>query len=166
MLRGFYHYAYPEYSSAQAEAAHFASVVGALQPGELMCLDFEEQYSDPVNWCSAFLSALESAYNGQIVPLVYLNYATVERCNWAPVSAHYPLWLAAWQSRQPVVSWPAGVPIWQNDDIGPAGGDADIFFGSISDFQNLGYRGTPAPVFQWKFLGESSNVDLGNLNHG
>src|ERR1035437_1051862 len=56
ILRGFYHYAYPEYNSATDEASWFCKAVYDLQEGESLYLDFEENYAgDAVAWCKEFL---------------------------------------------------------------------------------------------------------------
>src|SRR5437899_8648243 len=39
----FYHYAYPQYNSAVAEANYQHQVVGSIRPNDAIMLDFEEQ---------------------------------------------------------------------------------------------------------------------------
>lgn len=60
MPRGYYHYAYPQYNSPEAEADWFAQTVGPLQTGEVVALDFEEKHSNPVDWSLRFLQRVES----------------------------------------------------------------------------------------------------------
>src|SRR5665213_3374030 len=40
-LRGFYHYARPDYSDPEPEAQEFVNVVDGFQAGEVACLDLE-----------------------------------------------------------------------------------------------------------------------------
>ena len=93
ILRGYYHYSYPQYNSATAEADWFLSVIGTPQTGEILMLDFEESYSDPPTWCKAFLDRVYSRIG--IKPWLYLNYSQTNSYNWTSIiNAGYPLSLA------------------------------------------------------------------------
>jgi len=91
---GFYHYAYPQYNGPEEEADWFTKVV-SCRPGEILCLDFEEHYSNPVDWCKRFLDRVKS--NMGFNPLIYLNMSLVKSYVWTPViKGGYGLWLALW----------------------------------------------------------------------
>jgi len=67
----YYHFAYPAYNTAAAEAAMFNGTVGPLEPAEAMCGDFEDDPSAHQfprgnagqDWVRAFLAALEAPQN-------------------------------------------------------------------------------------------------------
>lgn len=150
MTRGYYHYGYPTYNAPEAEAESFFSVVGELQPGEFIALDFEEAYADPVSWCLAFLIRAESLFGTK--PLVYLNENTILSHDWTPVSsAGYGLWIARYGTNSGIEenvslgtgSWPFAA-MWQYTSRGSAAGhaplDLDVFFGSIEQLQKYGWQ--------------------------
>jgi GH25 family lysozyme M1 (1,4-beta-N-acetylmuramidase)/chitodextrinase len=153
MLRGYYHYCYPDYGySATSEADWMLAKIGTIQPGEVLCLDYERpNYSSCVTWCKAFLDRIY-AQTG-LKPYIYMNLSTVNSYNWSSVaSAGYPLWLAYWDGiDNPLI--PATVAYWgnctmkqwngeQSIQVGPlTNADVDVFNGNANDFQSHGPSG-------------------------
>jgi GH25 family lysozyme M1 (1,4-beta-N-acetylmuramidase) len=144
---GYYHYAYPQYSvnTPQAEAAYFVGNVGALQPGDVLALDWEEPYDgDHVQWCLEFLNAVTSATG--VRPLIYLNQSLVASHDWSPViNGNYGLWLAAYDGDKtgsgPSTQWPfTAMRQWTNSDavagISPV--DGDVFYGDFNAWNAYG----------------------------
>lgn len=145
---GYYHYSYPQYNTPEAEAEWFLKVVGNLEEGELLCLDFEESYSDPVGWCKRFLDHISNKLNGY-KPVLYINLSTARAFNWNPViQENYGLWLAQWDrnsnSSLPSTSWPV-TAFRQYTDSETVSGipgkvDGDVFYGDLNAFKSYGYK--------------------------
>jgi GH25 family lysozyme M1 (1,4-beta-N-acetylmuramidase) len=140
---GFYHYAYPQYNTAQAEADWFTKIV-SCQAGEILILDFEEKYADIVNWCKTFLDKVTS--NMGFKPLIYLNQSQVKSYNWQPIiDAGYGLWLAQYDYNAdgtPVSTpWPM-MAMRQYSNQGQVGSltplDLDVFYGTVDQFKKYG----------------------------
>jgi lysozyme len=149
---GFYHYAYPQYNTPQDEADWLSKTV-SCHPGEILVLDFEEAYPNPVNWCKTFLDKVTS--NMGFKPLIYLNQSQIKSFDWTPViNAGYGLWLAEYDNN------PDGIPVstpWgfvamrQYSDKGTVGTltplDLDVFYGTTDQFKKYGNpTPTPPPV--------------------
>lgn len=157
IARGFYHYAYPQYTpSPEAEAEYFVSVVAPLQAGEVLALDFEEAYSDPVGWSLRFLNRVE-ALTG-VKPLIYINQSLMNGHSWTPViDGDFGLWLADWdgQADGPGVDtpWPS-VAMRQYTDAGSVIGlaghvDLDVFYvPDVATFERYGLAAPLPPVDQ------------------
>lgn len=154
LLRGFYHYAYPEYNSPEAEAQCFHDIVGTPQDGELLILDYESSWSgNKVDWCKHFLDKLSSLYGGY-KPLIYLNLATTKANDWSSViNGNYGLWLAQWDYNanapmNPNTPWPfLAMRQYSNKEniagINPV--DGDVFYGNADAFQRYGYHSAATP---------------------
>jgi GH25 family lysozyme M1 (1,4-beta-N-acetylmuramidase) len=155
ILHGYYHFAYPNYGNAAIDEADWMlSQIGTLQPGEVLCLDYEVSYSDPVNWCYAFLNRIYSRTG--VKPFLYINLSTLNGYNWSIVkNAGYPLWLAYPDGNSnpavPSTSWGTTTMkqySWTGSVSGISGDvDLDVFNGDASAF--LAYGGltdTTAPV--------------------
>lgn len=151
---GFYHYAYPEYNTAVDEANSFANIVGHLNPGQFVVLDFEENWNgDVVGWCKTWLDTVKSRLG--VKPLIYINLSTVKKYDWSPVyGADYGLWLAYWDfdknADPPANAWPF-TAMRQYSDHETAPGisgnvDGDVFYGSLDQLKKYGYPGTAATV--------------------
>lgn len=148
MLCGFYHYAYPQYNTPEAEADWFLGVVGTPQNGEILALDFEENYGDPVGWSLRFLDRVSSRLNGY-KPLIYINLALNNSYDFTSVvKANYGLWLARWDYN---INGPIPNTDWNvvamrqysnNENIaGVAGGvDANVFYGERDTYLAYGYK--------------------------
>lgn len=146
ILHGFYHYSYPNHNTPEAEADWFLSVVMPLEQGELLCLDFEENYPDPVGWSKRFLDRISERLNGYR-PLIYINKYLTSTHDWSKVAnAGYGLWLAYWDYD------PNGafeVPYWdvvamrQYSNQGSVNGisgrvDENVFYGDKTQFAAYG----------------------------
>lgn len=81
---GFYHYAYPQINSPEAEADVFCNTLHDLRIGEFLALDFEEKYADPVDFCKRFIDRVAVRMNGYR-PLLYVNMSTFNSHNWSQV---------------------------------------------------------------------------------
>lgn len=104
------------------EAEYFLSLIGPLQNGDIIILDWEIDHKDPVGWCLSWLKHVESKLGFK--PLLYTNEARVKSFNWKPVSdKNFGLWVAKYASttiyvaeylqRKPVSgAWPFWA-IWQ-----------------------------------------------------
>ena len=145
---GFYHYSYPQFNQPQLEADWFTKIV-ACKPGEILCLDFEESYPDPVGWSKAFLDRVTS--NMGFRPLLYINYNLNKLYDWTPVvKAGYGLWLAQWDynpdSVPPTTDWPL-VAMRQYSNKGDVAGmnpvDLNVFYGTVEQFKKYG---NPEPI--------------------
>jgi GH25 family lysozyme M1 (1,4-beta-N-acetylmuramidase) len=146
---GFYHYSYPQYNTPEAEADWFCKVVGTPNEGEILCLDFEEQYSDPVGWSLRFLDRVSSLLSGY-KPYIYLNLSIINTYDWSPVVGRgYKLWLARWDynpnAQPPNTDWvTVTMRQWSNKEIfsgvTTGGVDANVFYGDKNMFLAYGYH--------------------------
>lgn len=156
---GFYHYGYPQYNSPEAEASWFLKTLGQVQENEILFLDLEEQYADPVGWAKKFLDYVSSQLNGY-KPLLYTFDAYIKaHGDWSPIyNANYGLWYANYNGESPEnptwnTPWPI-VPFWQYTSGGQIPGvsgnvDLDVFYGDMNAFNAYGYhklQPTPQPT--------------------
>lgn len=150
ILMGAYHFAYPEYNSATAEAQFFVSVVGDyMTEGYLRpVLDLEDDvdsnsYPSRMGktalsaWVNEFMITVQNLTG--VEPLLYVNsnYAN----NYLDDSTNqYDLWIAHW-TYNPNTSPNTGIwtnwDFWQYSDQGSIAGisgnvDLDLFKGDIS----------------------------------
>ena len=168
---GFYHYAYPTYNTPEDEARWFVSVVSPLESGEFLCLDFEEKYQTPVDWCKRFLDTVSELLGGY-KPLIYLNKYTVQSYDWNPVvSKGYGLWLSYWDYN------PDGtfnIPYWNivamrqysNKEIvnGISGGvDANVFYGEKEQLQSYGIQIGDIPCEKLKSENEQLKLEIKSI---
>lgn len=153
---GYYHFARPDLkNSAIREADWFLSEIGALRKGEVLALDYEVNYSDPVNWCKAFLDRVKEKTG--VKPLLYINLDTNNKYDWGSVvKGDYGLWLAYWDGSltyKPKTDW-AVIAIKQYGADTKVDGivgnvDGNVFYGDIATFKKYGYQGAveaPPPV--------------------
>ena len=153
--RGFYHFAGA--GNPEQEAQHFANVVGGLQKGELVVLDWEVPHSNPVDWCNRFLKKAEALFG--VKPLIYLSGSTARGLNWQPVvDGNYGLWIAQWGNNDDIPDgnpssgqWPFWA-LWQYSSTGSVNGiagrvDLDLFNGDdINNFYKYGAGSNSKPV--------------------
>jgi GH25 family lysozyme M1 (1,4-beta-N-acetylmuramidase) len=154
---GYYHFARPEYNSAEAEADYFTSKIN-IQEGEVVVLDYESNWTgDPVKWSLAFLKRVEENLNG-IKPFIYMNKGLKKRHDWSSVVlGGYGLWLADYEGSGTSTPW-AFTAITQTSDSGKIDGvpsntvDLDVFYGDIKAFKSFGYRTMPSinSVLPWE----------------
>lgn len=161
--RGFYHFAHPDLGNTpEDEAKYFCDLIDGdpIQVGEVLALDFEVNYNDPVTWCKTWLDTVSAHYNG-LKPLIYLNQSIVQSYDWSPVvNAGYGLWIAAY-TNDPTNNvfqtgkWSyAAIQQWSDNQTVPGiptVADGDVFFGTSAQFLAYGYRAvipqpTPQPV--------------------
>lgn len=144
---GFYHYAYPQYNTPEAEADWFLKACWDIKEGELLVLDFEERYTgDIVDWCKRFLDHIQQNLNGY-KPLIYLNQSQTSGYDWKPVvDAGYGLWLASYNEdgTGSTGDWPF-MAMQQTSSSQQVPGivgnvDRDIFFGDQEAFGKYGYQ--------------------------
>ena len=128
---GFYHYARPEYNTAEEEAKHFLQQlrnVYEYKRGAVLALDVEGRALQVKNldeWCLTWCNYVYHATG--VKPLIYCQKSAVklfEKC----AASDYGLWIAAWSSTKPrkVSPWPF-LAIWQWSSLGL---DKDYFFGT------------------------------------
>ncbi|KAI6010760.1 glycoside hydrolase family 25 protein [Pisolithus orientalis] len=136
LIRGGYHFAYPDKSSAATQANYFLahgggwSADGITLPG---ALDIECEHiftpamgltaSEMITWIKDFSNTY---------------HAATSRCtgNSASFASDNPLWIADWSStlRTLPARW-AYASFWQYADSGPNPGDADLWNGDMSGLQ-------------------------------
>ncbi|HEY1353205.1 MAG TPA: glycoside hydrolase family 25 protein [Ktedonobacteraceae bacterium] len=135
----FYHYAYPQFNSAAAEADYQHQVVGEIRPDDLLMLDYEENVPEAsADWAYQWLARQEQNYGGR-KPTLYANDDYIRRRLQDSRLARYPLTLANWQFTP--TARPACPPPWsmytylqytnKATNIPGIGGmvDADIYLG-------------------------------------
>lgn len=100
-LTGFYHYARPEFNSAEAEAKFFLSKVQPYIGESVLALDYEGtalQYG--AKWARAWLDKVYQLTG--IKPLFYVQSSEVK--NYSLVAkGGYPLWVARYSGKAPEV---------------------------------------------------------------
>jgi lysozyme len=143
---GYYHYAYPQLNTAQAEASYFTGNLGALARGDILALDWEEHYAgDNVEWCLTFLNAVTLATGVQ--PLIYMNDSMASAFDWSRViNGNFGLWLAAWDGDKtgagPSTQWPfTAMRQWTDADVvaGISGKvDGDVFYSDFNAWNAYG----------------------------
>lgn len=156
LLRGYYHYARPDYNDPEPEAAEFVNAIEGLKLGEIMCLDFEQATNkDIVDWCKRWLDKVASLTS--TLPLIYLNENLITSHNWTSVyNAGYGLWVAKYGvndgSIPPSVNtgvWPTAA-FWQYTSVATVAGihpvDADNFYGDMTSFAKYGYTPNNVPT--------------------
>lgn len=157
LLRGFYHYAYPQYNTPEAEAEWFCKVLNGdpLQEGEVLFLDMEESYTgNKVDWSKRFLDYVFATTG--VKPLFYSYQDYMNNNNWQPlVDAGYGLWLASYtydptKNTGNTQQWPF-MAFQQWTDVKQVPGisgnvDGDAFFGDATTFKKYGFQPVqPAP---------------------
>lgn len=155
--RGFYHFARPDLgNNAFDEARFFCNLIDGdpILEGEVLALDFEVAYNDPVNWCKAWLDDVSAHFKG-IKPMIYLNQSLASNYDWSPViNEGYALWIAAYTGSPTnnnfnIGKWPsAALQQWSDNQQVPGisgNVDGDVFFGDVDQFKAYGYK-KPEPV--------------------
>lgn len=140
-----YHYAYPQFNSAQDEVNWMSSQVSkvGLKPQDIIMLDFEENVTAGTDdvWALAWLQAAKLAFGK--APVVYASMSMVQNRLQNSALAAYPLILADWTGG---TTPPASPHPWNDlwawqytDNLAGVPG-----FGSASVDANF-YLATPAP---------------------
>ncbi len=150
IYRGYYYYTGG--GNPIQEAEHFASIVGKLQPGELVALDLEVDMANPVGYALQFCVRTEQLLG--VKPLLYTNMDRVWSYNWQPLVANgYRLWGAIYDqdpsAYPPTGSWPE-LSIKQYSSQANMAGvqvnpvDLDVFRENSWNFPKMGYTPPPA----------------------
>lgn len=140
LIRGPYHYWSP-YHDGPSQAEFFHKVVGDLDPTDLPpVLDLEANNNDiskiNVKDVYDFLVSCE-AWFGR-VPQIYGNPTFLNALNLPNDFKRYPLWVAEYLAKEPLVPRPwTKWSFWQSDDRAKISGigvaDLDFFNGSLGD---------------------------------
>ena len=150
LVVGLYHFARD--NTPASEAAYFAQVVGALQPGEFLVLDQEVTHAGGnVPWCAAWLAAVRARYG--VAPLIYMNQGNgtgVTSGDWTQVAKTNGLWLARYDgapNAQTSVNYWGPVAMKQYSDAGsvlgvPGTCDVNAFYGTADQLRAYGYQGS------------------------
>lgn len=149
MVRGFYHFAQPDFSPPELEAHYFLNAVGDLNPGDLLALDLEAGSGDLSLWAANFLLTVELVAGFK--PFLYSGtwFLKPHNCLDKPSIGAYPLWLSGYQANQPPV--PGGwntIAMWQFTDKASVPGvpslvDQSVFLGTVDELKEYGKMGTP-----------------------
>lgn len=146
---GYYHFARPDLNnSPESEAEFFLSIIGPLQNGEVLCLDYEPNWpgGDAVGWCKRFLDHVQTKTG--VKAFIYLNKSQVRNFDWSPVAnAGYALWLACYDNNLINGAWSfVAMQQWTSSQQVPGisgNVDGDYFFGDTTAFGKYGYKKQP-----------------------
>lgn len=169
-----YHFAQPDRSSPEAQAAWFLACIqrgGGLTEGDGLCLDMETGTGNLRDWTVRFLQTIEAAAGFK--PWLYSGewFMAAHGLDGDETLATYGLWLAAYQSTQPATPapWPV-LACWQYSStssvpgiVGPV--DVDVFFGDAAALAKYGKPATARTAFddlaRWqtvKYLAGGSGI--------
>lgn len=151
MCRGAYHFARPDLSGPENEAAYFWSIVGPhIAVGDILALDLEDSNgslssrpSEVAGWALRFLRYLEQLAGFK--PLLYVSPSVISDYHLTdPAFGEFGLWLASWGSSFPATPapWPV-IAFWQAGDHGQVAGingyvDENYFNGPASSIPLYG----------------------------
>jgi len=153
ITRGYYYYAGG--GDPVKEAEHFASLVGELQTGEVLALDFEQDLPDPVGYSLQFLVRTEELTGAK--PMFYTNMNRVWKHDWQPVVDNgNPLWGAIYDGSADVLpepgSWPAlAIKQYTSSGVIPginSGVDLNVFPSKLEDFKAMGLKDPVLPMVE------------------
>ena len=157
MPRGHYHFARPDKNnSPENEAQYFLNVVGELQDGEILMLDYEVPTAQShVDWCKKWLDYVYQKTG--VKALIYMSESVVNRLDWqVVVDGGYGLWIAKYLNNPtPDATYNTGkwafaaLYQWtskqQVPGIGPVA-DGDVFYGDVVTFKKYGYKKAVPPT--------------------
>jgi GH25 family lysozyme M1 (1,4-beta-N-acetylmuramidase) len=167
LIRGAYHFARPDTSSAAAQADYFVDHGGTWRadgktlPG---ALDIEYNpkgatcygmsHSAMVDWITSFSNRYRSRAGR--APIIYSTTDWWSQCtgNYAGFGATNPLWIANYSGTPlPLPHGWTSHTIWQYDDAGTFPGDQNTFNGTLGDLRTFAMGDyTPPPVRAWPLL--------------
>lgn len=133
LIKGAYHFAHPELGNTPEDEADWFLNVVRPAPGDLLGLDYEVDYADPVGWCTRFCDRVRALTGTS--PYIYLNLSTVRGHDWTPAMG-YPLWLASYDGSPdftPNLPWPVAIKQWTSGGaLAGVRGNVDLntFFGT------------------------------------
>lgn len=144
---GFYHFARPEWNSAESEADFFYRHTKNYFGRAIPVLDWESIGKSNVTWAKYWLDRIYSLTG--VRPIIYMSETVVNRYDWSAVAnANYGLWCAKYKDygidlnydmsgagKKPQVKWWKFIAMWQWTSVGRLDGyggnlDLDIFYGS------------------------------------
>lgn len=146
-LYGFYHFARPDQSTADKEAAWFLRAVGHHKGYALFALDWEAQALsyDPF-WALSWLRQVEEKTGSK--PLFYISASEENSGKYATIrDAGYPLWVAHWGVKSPTVRCWRNWAMWQYTDR-PL--DKDQFNGDVKEWRDLAAGVMPITPKKWE----------------
>jgi lysozyme len=144
-VRGAYHYAQPQLSSATSQAASFLEQVGDPKPSDILVLDVEEGSGDLSRWSLDFLRAVEQATGMR--PWFYSNPDFIQHHISDAALARHPLWLARYRQTPPEAPRPWSVwRLWQHTDNARVPGVTGPVDESFSASSTLITDPEPVPV--------------------
>lgn len=143
---GFYHFARPEYNSAEAEAEFFYKHTKGYFGLAIPVLDWESNGRANTAWALRWLKRVEELSGAK--PMIYMNQSTCQSYDWSQVVANdNGLWIAKYRDMQPdynhdmsnagskpvIKYWPF-YAMWQWTSTGRLDGyggdlDCDVFYG-------------------------------------
>ena len=148
IARGYYYYAGG--GDPIQEADHFYSIMGPLQPGEVIAMDFEIDHPYPIGYAQAFLLRCGQLFG--VRPIFYTNMNRARNIDWTPlVQSGYQLWGANYDDNYdqvPSGAWPSLlIKQFTSDGVvpgisGPV--DVNVYEQNFDYFQSIGYK-PPAP---------------------
>ena len=151
-----YHYAYPQFNSAQAEADQMAAIVGSIPPTDVLMLDMEENVTSgtDADWAYSFLVALQKHYPTNLIVLYASRSYVANRLQDSRLTV-WPLILADWNTYPdlpPQASPWNALYAWQFSDALTVPGfaapvDANYYVGQF-DPRNVAFNATPVSEFQ------------------
>lgn len=164
MPLGFYHFARPDLNADPIkEADYFLSIIGQLNEGEVVALDYEtpKKQAD-VEWCKKWLDYVFSKLGFR--PLIYMSESYVTGLDWtAVVNGGYGLWIAKYlynptpDAQYNTGKWPfAAIYQWTSSQKVPGipveKVDGDVFYGDQATFKKYGYKKPtpPPPPVNWE----------------
>lgn len=146
--RGVYHFARPEYNSAEAEAEYFLKHTEGYRNDAIMVLDYESPGCVDPNWALRWLNYVYEKTG--VRPMIYMNDSTARGQNWTNViAADYGLWVAKYRDYDADYNYdmsnagtsPTGgkwpfYAMWQWTSVGRLDGysgnlDCNIFYGTV-----------------------------------
>lgn len=121
---GAYHFA--RAGDVKKEADWFIKNVGSVNANDILVLDWEVNYKDPVGWCKEFLDRVEEKTG--VIPFIYTNEARVKQFNFAKIATKNPLWVAKYgknsgkPEKEPSTGAWSKYSIWQYSSNGRVDG--------------------------------------------
>ena len=146
--RGVYHFARPEYNTAEAEAEFFLNHIAGYIKDAILVLDYESPGCVDPNWALRWLNYVYEKTG--VRPMIYMNDSTARGQNWTNViAADYGLWVAKYRDYDADYNFdmsnagtkPTGgkgpfYAMWQWTSVGRLDGqsgnlDCNIFYGDV-----------------------------------
>lgn len=124
------------------EADFFLRGMQPLEENDVMCLDWEIQHANPVQWVQAWMTRIHDKTG--VWPLLYINLSTLNSFDWSPVLANCGLWIADWNNNPDGPAVTSHTYVMQQYNDGPWC-DHDAWFGTVEEFDKYGYHAPATP---------------------